>query len=46
MKAFLVTVRTATSKHKFQAIGRSSGDVHTSALDRFGGLCSVTVIPL
>jgi hypothetical protein len=46
MKAFGVTVRTLFHKFTYFAISRSSADVHMSALDRFGGLCSVSVIPL
>jgi len=45
MRTFTVTVRTATSRHSFSAIGATSAAVHAAALDRFGGLCSVVVIP-
>lgn len=45
MKAFGVTVRTLSQFFAYYAIGRSSGDVHLSALDRFE-ICSVTVIAL
>ena len=45
MRTFTVTVRTLSERLQFTAIGISSGDVHAAALDRFGGLCSVVVIP-
>lgn len=40
-----VTVRTPTGRHTFPAIGPSTGQIHADALEQFGGLCSVTVIP-
>ena len=47
MRAFTVKVGTRPGVWlKFTAIGLSSGAVHAAALDRFGGLCSVVVIPL
>lgn len=45
MKAFGVRVRTPSSTVTFYAIGRTSADVHMSALDLFE-ICSVSVIPL
>lgn len=45
MRAFSVTVRTLTQRLSFPAIGISSAAVHAAALDHFGGLCSVVVIP-
>jgi hypothetical protein len=44
MRAFTVTVRTPLQRLTFPAIGKTSGDVHAAELERFGGLCSVTVI--
>lgn len=46
MRPFTVTVRTATRRFHFPAIGRTSSDVHAAQLERFGGLCSVVVIAL
>ncbi|WP_158590423.1 hypothetical protein [Noviherbaspirillum cavernae] len=46
MNAFSVTVRTSDCRLAYTAIGQSSGAIHEVALDHFGGLCSVTVIPL
>jgi hypothetical protein len=47
MRAFTVKVSTRSGIwHKFTAIGLTSGDVHAAQLERFGGLCSVVVIPL
>jgi len=44
--SFSVTVRTLDKQRlRFNAIGRTSADVHAAQLDRFGGLCSVVVIP-
>lgn len=45
MKAFGVCVRTQCRTLTYSAIGRSSIDVHMSALDLFE-ICAVTVIPL
>jgi hypothetical protein len=46
MRVFAVTVRSADDQClSFFAIGKSSSAVHASALDLFGGLCSVVVIP-
>lgn len=45
MKAFDVTVRTDSHTLSFIAIGRTSIDVHMSALELFD-LCYVSVIPL
>lgn len=45
MSTFTVTVRAAGQRHSYTALGASSSDVHAAALDRFGGLCSVVVIP-
>jgi hypothetical protein len=45
MSTFSVTVRTTDQRHSYTAIGASSSDVHAAAMDRFGGLCSVVVIP-
>ncbi len=44
MKIFNVTVTTHDGLLRYTAIGASSSDVHTSALERFG-LCGVTVVP-
>jgi hypothetical protein len=46
MSAYAVIVHTPEHRYAYPAIGPSSADVHMSALDRFGGLCSVSVIPL
>lgn len=46
MSAFIVKVCTAKSRVEYEAIGTSSAAVHQAALDLFGGLCSVVVIPL
>lgn len=46
MSAFMVKVRTVDSCIKYDAIGTSSAAVHQAALDLFGGLCSVVVMPL
>jgi hypothetical protein len=45
MRAYSVTVRTLNQRITFSAIGASSATVLEAALDRFGGLCSVVVIP-
>lgn len=45
MSTFTVTVRAAGQRHRYTALGTTSSDVHAAALDRFGGLCSVVVIP-
>jgi hypothetical protein len=44
-RAFSVTVRTLDHRITYPAIGATSAEVHAAALDRFGGLCSVVVIP-
>jgi hypothetical protein len=45
MRAFTVTVRTSSQRHCFTALGLDSASVHAAALEQFGGLCSVVVIP-
>lgn len=45
MSTFTVTVRTLEQRHSYTAIGASSSAVHADAQERFGGLCSVVVIP-
>jgi hypothetical protein len=45
MRAFHVTIKTLDQRFSYTALGISSGAVHAAALDRFGGLCGVTVIP-
>jgi hypothetical protein len=45
MSAYTVTIRTADQRICYTALGASSGAVHAAALDRFGGLCGVTVKP-
>lgn len=46
MIGFRVMARTATASHSYLAIGKSSIDVHMSALDRFDNALYVTVTPL
>lgn len=46
MKGFDVIVRTPTASHSYIAIGKTSIDVHMSALDRFDGALYVSVVPL
>lgn len=45
MNIYNVTVRTQCQRHTYQALGPSSIAVHIDALNRFGGLCSVSVKP-
>lgn len=46
MNTFAVRVRTLFRSYSYAAIGTCSATVHAEAIERFGGLCSITVIPL
>lgn len=45
LRPFSVTVKTPSQRVTLTVIGRTSSDVHAAQLERFGGLCSVVVIP-
>ncbi len=46
MNTYTVTIRTINQHITYQALDATSADVHMAALNRFDGLCGVTVKPL
>lgn len=44
MFAFQVTVRVKNVTHHHDAIGTSSGLIHSNFSDLYGNLCAVTVV--